>query len=179
MARRNADGSPTGQSIRNDGAVPYASQITNDSAYPGAKLDNALDTLYTTVGARKFVKVSDLVIRTLNNEQSTAIGGSAANQFVPMYAIVHLKAVGAGAAANGDLAISIGTAAGGTQIKAAGVATGLTGLNSKFVFDLTGAVKAAIPCNGTVYAKVTTADTTAGIGHLADVYLYGEVVVGG
>jgi hypothetical protein len=179
VTRRNADGTPTGQAIRSEGAIPYASQIENDSSYPGAYVDDALTTCYTTVGARQLVKVSDVVIRTLNNEQSTAMGGSAANQFCPTHAVVHLKAVGVGAAANGDVQISIGTSTGGTQIKTAGAATGLTGLNAKFIFDLTGAVKAAIPCNSTVYVKVTTADTTAGVGHLADVYLYGDVVVGG
>jgi hypothetical protein len=179
VTRRNADGSPTGQAIRSEGAIPYASQIENDSTYPGAFLDDALTTLYSTVGARKMVKITGLDMPTLNNEQSTAMGGSAANQFAPTHAVITVNNVGVGAVANGDMQITIGTATGGTQISSAITCTGLNTINEKLVVDLTGATKAAIPCNSTIYVKVTTADTTAGAGHLADVYLFGEVFAGG
>lgn len=174
--KRNADGTPTQYSIRNDGAIPFASQIQNDSDYPGDNVAASLNVVNATVGARRIVKIEDLAIPTLNNEKSKAVGGSATEQLCPVAAMVHLKAVGTGTAASGDVEISIGTSAGGTQIKTAGAATGLTGLNGKFVFDLTGGLKAAIAGNATFYAKVTTADTTAGAGHLADVYVICEVI---
>lgn len=179
VTRRNADGSPTGQAIRSDGAIPYLSQIENDSNYPGTYADDALNTIYTTVGARQMVKIAALAMPTLNNEKSTAMGGSASNQFAPTHAVITVNNVGSGAAANGDMQITIGTSTGGTQIASAITCTGLNTINEKLVVDLTGATKAAIPCNSTIYVKVTTADTTAGAGHLADVYLFGEVFAGG
>jgi hypothetical protein len=179
VTRRNADGTPTGQAIRSEGAIPYASQIENDSSYPGTYVDDALTTLYTTVGARQRIKITGLAMPTLNNEQSTAMGGSASNQFAPTHAVVTVNNVGSGAAANGDMQITIGTSTGGTQILTATACTGLNTINEKIVISLMGATKAAIPCNSTIYVKVTTADTTAGAGHLADVYLFGEVFAGG
>jgi hypothetical protein len=114
---------------------------------------------------------------TLNNEQSTAIGGSAASEFVPLWAIAHLEAVG-GAGATGDAQITIGTSAGGTQILGATALTTLKDLNDRFVISLNGLTD-TIPANSTIYVKVTTKDTSAGVGHLIDVYLLGETFVSG
>lgn len=43
--------SPTEQAIRNDGAIPYASQIPNDSSASGATLKDALSSLKTGIDA--------------------------------------------------------------------------------------------------------------------------------
>lgn len=174
----NSDGTPNDQLIRQAGAIPHASQIPNNSTYPGTSVGAALTTLYSTVGARKQVTVEDLAIDTLNDEQSTAIGEASTVQFTPTHAIVHMVDVGAGDAANGDVEITIGTAAGGTQLLTATAVTGLSAINSRYVFDLTGTVRAAMPGNGTLFVKVTTADTTAGAGHLANVHIFGELVTG-
>jgi len=178
VTRRNADGTPTGQAIRSEGAIPYASQIENDSTYPGTYVDDVLTTLYTTVGARQMVKVAGLEINTLNNEQHTHIGGSALYQFVPTHVVVHMEAA-TGTAATGDFHITIGTSTGGTQVLSSTECTGVIAINTKIVIDLTGAVKAAMPCDGAFYVKVTTADTTAAAGHLADAYIFGEIILGG
>lgn len=171
---RGAKGLPNEQLIRNAGAIPYASQIPNDSTYPGTNVDDALTTLYSTVGARKRVVIEDISMETLNDEQSTAIGEAATLQFTPTHMVVQVTDVGAGVAANGDMQITIGTATGGTQILTATAMTGLNTLNERFTATFSG-VRAAIAGNATIYVKVTTADTTAGAGHLANVYLYGEL----
>jgi hypothetical protein len=43
-AKFNADGSPTGSNIRINGALPFASQVVNNSGVVGDFVDNALDT---------------------------------------------------------------------------------------------------------------------------------------
>lgn len=169
-ARINADGTPTDNSIRNDAAIPHASQIPNNTKLPGEYLGNALETL------DQRVVVSGMEVETLNNEQSTAIGGAATDQWCPTTAIIQMVDVGEGTAANGDVQMSIGITAGGTQILAATALTNLIAINTKFVIDLSAVVKPAIPANSTVYVKVTTADTTAGAGHLANAYIYGKII---
>lgn len=171
---RNADGTPTGESLRSDGAIPYASQIPNNSNAEGDSLEDALNVL----AGRKRVLVESLAIDTINDEQTVAIGGVATKQFAPLFAIVQMVDVGSGAAATGDTDISIGISTGGTQILAATECTGLIGINTKKVIDLSAVVKPAIPANSTIYVKVTTADATAGAGHLANVYIVGEIIDG-
>lgn len=175
MPSTNANGKPTADAIRNAGAIPWASQIRDDSNDKGNSVGVSLGIL----DGRKKVVVEDLSIETLNNEQSQAIGGEATEQFAPITAIVHMKDVGAGAAANGDVQISIGIAPSGTEILAATACTNLIAVNTKFIIDLSAVVKPSIPANSTIYVKVTTADTTAGAGHLADVHVVGEIFEGG
>jgi len=153
-----------------------ASQVDNDATYVGGTfVSDALDIL----GKTKRIVVSGLEVETLNDDESTALGGSAAEEWCPTTAIVHMEDVGAGTAANGDVQISIGTAAGGTQILAATACTNLIALNTKFIIDLSATVKPAIAGDSTIHVRVTTADTTAGAGHLADVYLVGQVFTSG
>ena len=124
------------------------------------------------------VNVSALSLETLNNEQSTAIGGAATDEFSPLYAIVQMEDVGVGAAANGDAQITIGITTGGTEILTATVLTSLISLNDKFKIDLPG-LTAAIPADSTIYVKVTTADTGAGASHLGEAFIVGEMFVSG
>lgn len=135
-------------------------------------------TDHSAVAVKPRVIVTGCELETLNNEQSTAIGLAAGDEFVPIYAILHLEDVGAGAAAAGDAAITIGTSAGGTQILPATTLTGLNALNERFVIPIAG-LTAAIAANSTIYCKITTADTTAGAGHLLDLYLIGETFTSG
>ncbi len=138
----------------------------------------SVGTDHANLAAKPRVTVTGCEVETLNNEQSTAIGGSAANEFVPIYAIFQMEAVGVGAAANGDVEITIGTSAGGTQILGATTLTNLINLNDRFVVVLAG-LTAAIAANSTVYCKITSADTTAGAAHLLDLILVGETFVSG
>jgi len=145
----------------------------------------ALTTHRTSVGvdhanleAKPRVTVTGCEVETLNNEQNTAIGLSAADEFVPIYAIFQMEAVGVGAAANGDVEVTIGTSAAGTQILGTTTLTNLINLNDRFVVVLAG-LTAAIAADATIYCKITTADTTAGAAHLLDLILVGETFVSG
>ena len=168
----NTVNAPSGVEIRKIAAIPFASQIPNDTGHEGESVGEVIDN----IGERTVVLVEDISVETLNDEQSTAIGGDAAKQFVPTHAIIHMVDVGAGLAANGDVAITIGISAGGTQILAATVCTNLIAIDTKFIIDLSAVVKPALAANATIYVKVTTADTTAGAGHLANAYIYGELI---
>lgn len=172
MSNRNSNDTPSADNIRNSGGIPYASQIPNDSNAEGANLAEVLND----AGERLRVRVQNVAINTLNNEKSVALGGVASKQWAPTHAIVQMVDVGAGAAATGDFEITIGITSGGTQILAATACTGVIAINTKLVIDLSAVVKPALPASSTVYVKVTTADSTAGAGHLADVYLVGEVI---
>jgi len=131
----------------------------------------------TELAQSERVKVAAVAIDTLNDEQSTAIGGSAANEYVPSKIVGHLEAVG-GVAATGDAQITVGTSAGGTQILPATPLTGFKDLNDHFEIVISGLTD-QITADSTLYVKCTTADTTAGAGHLADFYIVGEIVVSG
>ena len=133
-------------------------------------------TSTTELAERQRVKVSTLAMDSVN-EVSQAIGGSAANEFVLLKAVVHLEDDGAAGGATGDMQITIGTSTGGTQILTATVTTALTTLNQRFEIDITG-LTATIPANSTLYVKATTRDTTAA-GYTCDVYIEGTVFVSG
>lgn len=170
MSRNTAD-APTGDEMRNDGAVPFASQVPNDSSKVGATIKDALESL----GAETRILVEDLDIATLNDEQTKAIGGVAGMQFAPKTAIVQCTGIGGTLA--GDAEISIGITTGGTEILVATVLTALTLLNDMFIIDLSATVKAAIPANSVIFVKVTTKDTTATAGALANALIVGELLV--
>jgi hypothetical protein len=174
MTRRNANGSPSETMIKNAGAIPYASQINNDSDYEGTTVKDALDALEATVGVRLRAQAADLDLQTLNDEVSVALGGAATDKFVPTLLIVDITAITG--AANGDAEITVGTATGGTQILTATALTGLNALNERISIDLTGATKAAIAGDATIYVKCTTADTGAGTVLTATATIIGERV---
>lgn len=171
--KRNTSDRPSEYEIRVSGAVPFASQIPNDSDVDGLTIADMVNALVLGVESRK--AILGLAIDTLNDEKSVALGGLATDLWCPTRAIVKMAAVD-GAAATGDVEITIGIVSGGTEIAAATVCTNLINLNDTFMIDLSGVVKEEILANSTVFVKVTTADTTAGAGHLADVYLYGETI---
>jgi len=138
-----------------------------------------LDSDATTFAATKpRVLVAGCELETLNDEESTAIGGSAANEFVPIALIFHIEDVGGGAAAAGDAEVTVGTSSGGTQILPVTVLTALNTLNERFVVPIAG-LTAAISADSTIYVKVTSADSTAGVGHLLDCYVVGETFTSG
>jgi len=139
---------------------------------------SSVGTDHADLAEKPRVLVAALAIDTLNNEQSTAIGLSAGSEFVPRYAIAHLEAIG-GAGATGDTEITIGTSTGGTQILTATALTGVDGLNDHFLIALATGLTATLTADSTIYCKVTTKDTSAGAGHLVDVYIVGEVFVSG
>ena len=161
---------PTQREIRNDGAIPFASQIPNDSTRAGATIAEAMETL----GAESRILVEDIDIVTLNDEQTKAIGGVATQQLAPKTAIIQCTGVGGTLA--GDTEISIGITTGGTEILAATVLTNLKLKNSMMIIDLSAIVKLAIPMNSTIFVKVTTKDTTGTAGCLANAYIIGEIL---
>jgi hypothetical protein len=162
-------GRPAEKKIRNDGAIPWASQIVNDSDAPGLTVQAALNN-----NKRLRAIAEDLDLQTLNDEVSVALGGIAGDEWVPTMAIVDITAITG--AANGDAEITIGTSAGGTQILAATALTATNADGEKFAIDLTGVVKASIAANATIYVKCTTADTGAGTVLTANIYLIGEIL---
>ncbi|MDD5511912.1 MAG: hypothetical protein PHI12_14065 [Dehalococcoidales bacterium] len=161
---------PTEMEIKNDGAIPYASQIKNNSDAIGDTLADAMES----AGLRVRMHVAGLAVDTLNDEKAVAIGGVATKQFAPTCVIARMATV-VGAVATGDVEFSVGITPGGTEIMAATVATNLIALNDKVVIPLSGK-SASIPANSTVYVKVTTIDTTAGAGTLANVDVCGEIL---
>jgi hypothetical protein len=169
---RNSADAPGADQIRNAGAIPYASQIPNDSDSQGDFVSDVLNN----AGDRLRVKVAGISPETLNNEQSTALGGSALNQWAPLFAVFHMEDVGVGVAANGDVQMSIGITTGGTEILAATALTNLIAIDTKFIMDLSAVVKPALPANSTIFVKVTTADTTAGADHFVDAYIEGIII---
>lgn len=162
-------GIPTGEQIKNAGAIPWTSQIPNDSNAGGNTLNDALNAVSRLRGT-----ATGLELQTLNDEVSVVLGGVSTNEWVPTLAIVDISAITG--AANGDAEITIGTTSGGTQILAATALTDCNALGEKFVVDLTGVVKASIAANATIYIKCTTADTGAGTALTADVTLIGEIL---
>jgi hypothetical protein len=130
----------------------------------------------TELAQSERVLVAGLAMDSVN-ELFTAIGGSAANEYVPLKVIVHLEDDNAGAGATGDMQITVGTSSGGTQILGATVTAAMVTLNDRFEIDVTG-LTAAIAADSTLYVKVTTKDTTA-VGYLADVYIEGQIFVSG
>lgn len=162
-------GRPTKKQIRNDGAIPWASQITNDSDAPG---DTLQEVLNNSKSLRAMAEGIDLQV--LNDDVSVALGGVSSDEWVPTMAIVDIT--GVTGAANGDAEITIGTAAGGTQILTATALTGANADGEKFAIDLTGVVKTSIAANSTIYIRCTTIDTGAGSSLTANVYLFGEIL---
>ena len=122
------------------------------------------------------VKVSTLAMDSVN-EVSQAIGGDAADEFVPLYAIVHLEDDGVAGGATGDMEVTIGTSAGGTQIIGATATTSLDTLNDRFKITFSG-LTAAIAANATLYVKATTKDNTA-VGYTCDIYIHGTIFPSG
>ena len=170
-------GKPTSRDIKINGAIPWASQIVDDSETPRGTVAESLTEVNAAVGGRKNALIEDLELDS-TDEQSVVLDGLATEQFAPLWAIVNMKDVGAGAIATGDVDISIGIASAGTEILAATEVTGLIAINTKKVIDLSAVVFPAIPANSEIFVKVTTKDTTAGAGHLADIAIIGEVIAG-
>lgn len=164
-----------------DKAVPANADVImiEDSAAAFAKKKLTIQNLNAFLApSTERVHIAGLDIHTLGAEASAALTGLAAWEFSPLYAVVQMETVVA-PAATGDFAISLGiTTPGGVEILAATICTGTIALNDKFLINLAGHF-APIPGNSTVYATVTTADTSAGVGSLADIYLVGETFISG
>ena len=164
-----------------DKAVPVGADLImiEDSAAAFAKKKVSLTNLNAFLApSTERVHIAGLDITTLGAEASAALTGLAAWEFSPLYAVVQMEAV-VGGPPTGDFAISLGiTTPGGVEILAATVCTGTIALNDKFLINLVGHF-APIPGNSTVYATVTTVDTAAAAGTLADIYLVGETFISG
>lgn len=93
-------------------------------------------------------------VKTVGANALTA-PGAAAQQFTPTEFIGVLTAA---TAMNGDMAITIGTSAGGTEIVAATILTGLNTVGEKFVIHFDGLLP-AIAGASALDISVTTADT--------------------
>jgi len=169
MSRNTAD-APSQEEIRNNAAIPFASQIPNDTNADGDSLADVLNAVPEKVS----VLVEGLDAQSVN-EQSTAIGGASTNQFAPTHAIVHLQSI-AGTALAGDTDITIGIASAGTEILAQTECTGLINVDDKFIIDLSAVVKPAMPADGTIFVKVVVADTNADDANLFNVTLVGEII---
>ena len=124
------------------------------------------------------ILVAACQMETLNNEQTANIGGLITDEYVPTAIVFHVEAVGVGAAANGDIQVTVGTTPGGVDILPITALTNLISLNDRFTVAITGLTD-TIPANSDLYVKVTTADTTAGAGHLMDAYFEGTIFVSG
>lgn len=176
-------GSLSGTSVTAAGMLKYASGTQWDTNASGAlevtdASDNANYAQTRQDLRMQRLAITGLAVDTLNDEVSAALGGVAADLFVPQKLIVHLEDVGAGAAATGDFEITVGTATGGTQILTATACTNCKDLNDCFTIAFAG-LQDAIAGNATIFVKCTTKDTSAGAGHLADAYLIGELIVAG
>ena len=166
---RNSANAPTQEEIRENSAIPFASQIPNDSDSEGGSVADVLDN----AGDRLRVVVDDIDIVTLNDEQSAALGGNAAKEFCPVTAI--LQCIGVGGTIAGDGEVTIGITTGGTEIVAATVSLAVLA-NEKLIVDLSAVKKPAMPANSTIFVKVTKADTTGTAGSLIRCILDGIVV---
>jgi hypothetical protein len=162
---------PTGKELRVEKATPYASQVMNDSTYPGKYVDDALDGVYTTIGCRRRAVAEDLNLRA-TDEKSIALGGSASDAWSPTFAIVKVTAVDT--YSTGTAQIQIGIASGGDQIIADTSLTGVISVGQTFRIPLGETVKAAITANATIYVQCTVALTATTF--TADVYVYGEIL---
>lgn len=162
---------------RSSVGTDHANVGVNDTHVAGDGSDHTdVATSTTELAQEQRVKVSTLAMDSVN-EVSQAIGGSAANEFVPTEIVVHLEDDGAAGGATGDMQITVGTSAGGTQILGATATTNLDTLNDRFTIAITG-LTAAIAADSTLYVKATTRDTTA-VGYTCDIYIRGQVFVSG
>ena len=152
-----------------------ATALTTHRSSVGTDHANVV-TSTTELAERQRVKVSTLAMDSVN-EVLQAIGGSAANEFVPLKVIVHLEDDGGGGGATGDMQITVGITSGGTQILGATATTNLKLLNDHFEVDITG-LTAAIPADSTLYVNATTKDSSA-VGYTCDVYVEGTIFVSG
>lgn len=163
---------PTGKELRVERAIPCASQIMNDSTYPGKYVDDALDGLYTTEGCRLRAVAENLDLTSTSSEVSDALGGSASDYWHPTFAVVRLKSktgtVGTPAQ------ISIGTTSTGTELVAATALSAVATVGDTLIISFT-AKKAAITADSTIYVNVTVAEASASAA-VADVYVYGEIL---
>lgn len=139
---------PTGKQIRQDSAIPYMSQITND----------------------KKAIATDLDLKTATAEVTAPLKGDASAVWHPLYAIVKVTAITG--VADGASAITIGTASAGTELVGATV-TGLDADGESVIINFTG-VKAEIAGNATLFVRCTTADTGAGAALVASIHIFGE-----
>jgi hypothetical protein len=89
-----------------------------------------------------------------NAQHTATLNGGAAQLFVPVRIVVRATTI-----MTGDVQITVGTSAGGTQIKSATALTGLTAIDEVFVINLAGELP-GIAGNGTVHFAVTTPDTS-------------------
>lgn len=108
------------------------------------------------------MKVAGANVFTLN--------GNSTNQFIPKE-LVFVCATAT--ALNGDIALTVGTSVGGTQILPITLLTGLNAVNEKYVISLTG-LTPAIAGNASLDITVTTADT--GTSGTMTGYIRGEEV---
>jgi hypothetical protein len=138
--------------------------------------ENMAPSQIAELDAEERVQVSTLAMDSVN-EVSQAIGGDAADEFVPLYAIVHLEDVGVAGGATGDMQITVGITPGGTEILGATPTTNLQTLNDRFKIPFSG-LTAAIAANATLYVKATTRDTTA-VGYTCDIYIHGTIFPSG
>lgn len=136
-----------------------------------------IEAMTTELAESDRVLVAGCQMDALNDEQTANIGGAAADEYVPTAIVFHVEEV-VGVAANGDIQVSAGITPGGTEILPATPLLNLISLNDRFTVAITGLTD-TIPANSDLYVKVTTADTTAGAGHLMDAYFEGTIFVSG
>lgn len=163
---------PTGKELRVEKAIPYASQVMNDSNYSGKYVDDALNNLYTTVGVRLRAVAEDLDLKTEDDEVSIALDGAASDAWTPTFVVV--KITSASGTPGTAASLRIGTASDGEQVLATTALTGLTTLNGTFLIAISG-LKDGIAANATLYARTHVAAGTITT-LVADVYIYGEIL---
>lgn len=130
----------------------------------------AWKTLYSNIlpSGDIYVKVAGLNMMTLNQELTGTLSGTAGHRFIPTHVIVKTATV-TGTPTVGQ--ITVGTAAGGTQVLTATAITGCTLANDTRMIPLS-AGATNIAGNATIYVKCTTATTVATV-HTVDVWVRG------
>jgi hypothetical protein len=103
-------------------------------------------------------KASKSAVNLHVGAQHTAVlSGLAADTFIPTHVVVQCSNA---EGMTGDAQITVGTAAGGTQILGATPLTGLTAQNGFIVIPVASQVYGALAANATLHFEITTIDTT-------------------
>ncbi|MDD5542867.1 MAG: hypothetical protein PHX83_06800 [Acidobacteriia bacterium] len=145
-----------------------------DSGKELGELIYDIQTAVNTIGNATVESThAGLALRTLNNEVSAALNGTATKKFIPEGIDFVVTAITG--APNGDAIVTVGTTAGGTQILPATSLTGLNAVGETFPIQITG-ILPSIAGTGTLYVKCTTADTGGGSTLTATARIYGREV---
>jgi len=133
---------------------------------------NVLTTKPSPAFIEAHLTAMDMVPGAPPGQYNAALNGTAGGQFLPKELIFRCTA---GAALNGDVTVTVGTAAGGTQLLVATQLTGLDTADEIFRIPLAGEMPNILG-NATLYCDVTIADTGGGATGTMELWIKGEQV---